>query len=894
MEQRRRRGPKLGSGVQEEFMPRPNITPQILVIKAGPGESRNATLSIHNAPVDTGVTATIQNGSGLITLKEVVAFEKSVRPMTEEEINELPPFPPSIREKARREGVVDYTEFGRTDGITPLSVPADASVEFHLVFLASPESISNLVNASLVITAAAWDRVEVPIHFLVGNAITIPAVAPDTVNVVAEPGQAQTYDVIIASAPSSTAMLAYVEDGGAIIGVKQAIAFRTIKKEYTEEEINELPPSERDKARRDGYIEYQEAARSLGSTPLAVEKNQLVKISVEFAPPLQGFPDAATATLVIDAPVWQTTRVPLSLIVGKIAVSLSTDSITANKVLGADMTVTLTSVAGPATDVNLGLGMGSDQWRVVPDTVHLPQGSTITVPVKVVPSSQAPLGTFPVGFEVRSFEHLQFLSIPFNLTVLMPAVSVRLLQSEIAVLPGGRATCQVEVTSSGNEQGTFRERPPLPQGISMPQVQHLVGFGTPMVVPLEIVAGADALAGTNQLVPIRWSADDGVNEGFISVPLTVNRVQVAFDAIVTTPDPEALGGDVHLTIRSDGSYELQVHMHDSGAPDYSFRLGIFLRSTSGIVFALYSRGTVRGSDYLFLHPGAEGFREFHDSQNDFSDVLRDGFAGFSVGSLQVSREWKNNITEWAESLVLEKLTFILGASIFGGPAVSVVWGATTLGDLTGVRLPGELGIAGLIAAEGQYFLAGPTCFVPVFIAGALVSAALFKRRNLHADEKAELERVFKDTLDYNRIMITNLEGLGGRPFTIFNLDGQIVMAASSGIFTDFNNLLTNNLTKRVFVHEMTHAWQYQHKPTLTRLCDIIGTRGDEVLYGQDAVYRYTPGLDWIQDYNMEQQANIVEDWHSVKFNNFFPQGTSRTADTDNDQYIREDILMGRA
>ena len=256
-----------------------------------------------------------------------------------------------------------------------------------------------------------------------------------------------------------------------------------------------------------------------------------------------------------------------------------------------------------------------------------------------------------------------------------------------------------------------------------------------------------------------------------------------------------------------------------------------------------------------------------------------------------NREWKNNMTEWAESLALEITTFTLGAAAFGAPAALVVLGATTLGDLTGVRLPGELGIAGVIAAEGQFFLAGPGFFVPVLIGGALVTAALFKRRSLSTDEKAELEKVFgddKQIFDYDRIMITNLEGVAGRPFTIFNLDGQVVMAASSAVFPNFNNLLTSNSAKRIFVHEMTHAWQYQHKPTLTRLCDIIGTRGEEILYGQNAVYQYVPGFDWSKDYNMEQQANIVGDWYSAKFNR-----TGGTADSDNDRYIREDILMGR-
>ena len=46
----------------------------------------------------------------------------------------------------------------------------------------------------------------------------------------------------------------------------------------------------------------------------------------------------------------------------------------------------------------------------------------------------------------------------------------------------------------------------------------------------------------------------------------------------------------------------------------------------------------------------------------------------------------------------------------------------------------DTGLAGIILAEGAYFLCGAAVFIPVFIAGALVSAALFKRRPLSQKE----------------------------------------------------------------------------------------------------------------------------------------------------------------
>ena len=43
--------------------------------------------------------------------------------------------------------------------------------------------------------------------------------------------------------------------------------------------------------------------------------------------------------------------------------------------------------------------------------------------------------------------------------------------------------------------------------------------------------------------------------------------EVQFRQVVTTPSGTALGGSVDLTLRSDGTYKANFHMHDSGAVD---------------------------------------------------------------------------------------------------------------------------------------------------------------------------------------------------------------------------------------------------------------------------------------------------------------------------------------
>ena len=219
------------------------------------------------------------------------------------------------------------------------------------------------------------------------------------------------------------------------------ITFRPVKKAYTEEEISEMPSFERETARRNGYIEYQEVGRSDGSTPLAVLPGALLKFYLEFSAPRENAPDAATAILTIEATTWQRVDIPLSLIIGKINTVPSTDSIAVRQGGSADLTLETTSVVGPTTDVDYALGQDGGQWKIVPSTVNVPRGGTVTTAAKVVVEPVAPVGTFPVGLEVKSFERLQFRRLPFQLTVRPAQVSVTLLQPSFVATQGDRVTC---------------------------------------------------------------------------------------------------------------------------------------------------------------------------------------------------------------------------------------------------------------------------------------------------------------------------------------------------------------------------------------------------------------------------------------------------------------------
>ena len=96
-----------------------------------------------------------------------------------------------------------------------------------------------------------------------------------------------------------------------------------------------------------------------------------------------------------------------------------------------------------------------------------------------------------------------------------------------------------------------------------------------------------------------------------------------------------------------------------------------------------------------------------------------------------------------------------------------------------------------------------------------MTAALLKRRELHADEIAEARLVFQETIDYDKIIVSNLEAPQRRKFTVPNIDGRIILGR--GLGTMFESALEDNAgaERHTFIHEMTHAWQITDNSTIS-------------------------------------------------------------------------------
>ena len=73
------------------------------------------------------------------------------------------------------------------------------------------------------------------------------------------------------------------------------------------------------------------------------------------------------------------------------------------------------------------------------------------------------------------------------------------------------------------------------------------------------------------------------------------RDSVAFRATVVTG--AALGGEVELTLKSDGSYTFSGHMRATGFPSFAFNVVAIVRSASGnVTLAAQHSGEVFGTD----------------------------------------------------------------------------------------------------------------------------------------------------------------------------------------------------------------------------------------------------------------------------------------------------------
>ena len=187
-------------------------------------------------------------------------------------------------------------------------------------------------------------------------------------------------------------------------------------------------------------------------------------------------------------------------------------------------------------------------------------------------------------------------------------------------------------------------------------------------------------------------------------------------------------------------------------------------------------------------------------------------------------------------------------------------------DLHELALPGTVG---LLLAGGIVLVFGPAALIPAILigvaAGAIV-AALVHQRRLTDEEYNFVNRVFHGTLDRDRILLTNLVGESDRAFTIPGPGGTILVNIGAGEadpirYTGHGGAQQGiRAPGQLLVHELVHAWQIEHSHFIPGLmCNGISNQVG-TLGGNMDVYTYGPATVNFDEFNLEQQGSIVDEW----------------------------------
>ena len=329
---------------------------------------------------------------------------------------------------------------------------------------------------------------------------------------------------------------------------------------------------------------------------------------------------------------------------------------------------------------------------------------------------------------------------------------------------------------------------------------------------------------------------------------------VTFHGDVVTPSGTALGGWVEMTLRSDGTYTFKGHMHDSGWDPYDFRVRAVV-STPNIVVAAQRSGHTdgTGSDPLG-HPNRDC-----DWQEDGKEPRIEVFwPEVRQGTMSVSKSYQDvGVLKTIEDIAADFLGFV-AADVLGSPVLglALVIGSE-LGKVTGLKWGDPTILVGVAEVAGIVAVFGFGALVPAI--GVAVATAPNHRR-LNQDEIRFAGAVFGDTLPIDRIMLTDITGLGGRGFTFPNVDGDILVNLGPG----YSNPDPMHYTSpryptqgQLLIHELVHTWQIANSWFVPGwICDGVGAQ----MQGS-STYQYGPaGPPYSSMGSIEAKAAIIDQW----------------------------------
>jgi hypothetical protein len=133
-------------------------------------------------------------------------------------------------------------------------------------------------------------------------------------------------------------------------------------------------------------------------------------------------------------------------------------------------------------------------------------------------------------------------------------------------------------------------------------------------------------------------------------------------------------------------------------------------------------------------------------------------------------------------------------------------------------------------------------------------------RNLTAGEERIAQEIYGSSINYSRVKIHNGKYFRGQPDNSGMTPRGEIYAAGAAYDDDYSR--ENAETQGFFIHEMAHVWQHQNGILHVVLSAVL----EQIQHDFDYEKAYPYMLDankTLTDYDIEQQASILEDYFRV-------------------------------
>lgn len=339
-----------------------------------------------------------------------------------------------------------------------------------------------------------------------------------------------------------------------------------------------------------------------------------------------------------------------------------------------------------------------------------------------------------------------------------------------------------------------------------------------------------------------------------------------FHIDIVTPNGISLGGNIDATISSNGHWQIQTHVHNSGAIKYNYQLVVKIVTSNGIVYAFQHGGSAEGTENFDISHGPRRDDDWNNSGSAI--IVQSNWNLINNGNLQWRMFYSDDIasvfSDLANSVAGDgKLLITLAGDVVTQTVngVAHVFNQTVdgIGNLAKCAVQDIKGIADatgfFINQAGQYIYFAGGGFFNLVLHGDFPQT-----RSIHQDEYNWANAmVFNNTLPpIDKIKLFNFTSNDDHRFYTWPGIGDYIYM---NIGDAFNNPMTYLDASRcypapgqVFIHELTHAWQIWHYTPIGMTQRYLNEGGSSM-----ANYQLNCPPNTINtNYKIEQEATMVD------------------------------------